>query len=202
MIDSLFNLWTPLECLAVIASLASVWCSLQRRVATYPFGLVGICIYIILCYHSGIYADMVLNVFYGVMSVYGWIRWLKAPSIAELISIRRLTPIQQVAMTTATLLLWGVIYLVLITSTDSTVPILDAVTTAFAITGMILMAERYLEYWSCFIVANFLSIPLYVHKELYLTAGLFLVLLIAAILGDRTWRKEVQKQHHSSPGSS
>jgi nicotinamide mononucleotide transporter len=176
-----------------------VWFSLKRRIATYPFGLVGISIYIFLCYHTGIYADMALNIFYGIMSVYGWFRWLKAPLVSDLVSIRTLTPIQQVCAIAATLLLWGAIYLALVTFTDSSVPILDSATTAFAITGMILMAERYLEYWSCFIVANALSIPLYIHKELHLTAGLFLVLLLAAISGDRRWRLELRKELPTFP---
>jgi nicotinamide mononucleotide transporter len=199
MTDLLLQLWTPLEFLAVLASLASVWFSLKRRIATYPFGLVGISIYIFLCYHTGIYADMALNIFYGIMSVYGWFRWLKAPLVSDLVSIRTLTQIQQVCAIAATLLLWGAIYLALVTFTDSSVPILDSATTAFAITGMILMAERYLEYWSCFIVANALSIPLYIHKELHLTAGLFLVLLLAAISGDRRWRLELRKELPTFP---
>ena len=142
---------------------------------------------------------MALNIFYGIMSVYGWFRWLKAPLVSDLVSIRTLTQIQQVCAIAATLLLWGAIYLALVTFTDSSVPILDSATTAFAITGMILMAERYLEYWSCFIVANALSIPLYIHKELHLTAGLFLVLLLAAISGDRRWRLELRKELPTFP---
>ena len=137
---------------------------------------------------------MALNVFYGVMSVYGWIRWYYSPSEGDTIAIRRLSRSGIRIALLVSSAAWLVIYQILVTYTDSTVPALDSFTTAFAITGMILMAERYLEYWGCFILANFFSIPLFMIKELYLTAFLFLVLLICAVIGDRKWREALKGQ--------
>ena len=85
MIDYLFSL----EGLAVGTGLVSVWFSVKERIWVYPIGLVSVGIYVYLSYVFGIYADMGINIYYVIMSIYGWYRWLQPSGSTEVKEITR-----------------------------------------------------------------------------------------------------------------
>ncbi len=178
-----------LEAAAVSCGLFSVWYSKNRSILVYPTGLMSVLIYVYLCYQHGIYADMALNMFYGLMSLYGWYRWQNGAYDDDRIVIGSLTGRGQLNYFVVSCALWLLIYLWLTKSTDSTVPILDSFTTGFAITGMLLMAEKKIENWIYWIVVDAISIPLFWYKGLYLTSLQFFIFCILAWLGLREWRR-------------
>jgi nicotinamide mononucleotide transporter len=58
-----------------------------------------------------------------------------------------------------------------------------------SVAGQILMTRRYLENWWWWIAVNAISIPLYLVKNLHLTAGLYALFLLLAIAGLVEWKK-------------
>src|ERR1700744_4835852 len=68
---------TLLEWLAVILGVAEVLLARMNNIWLYPTGIAGTLIGIYLLLIAGLYAESALNVYYLVMSVYGWIFWLK-----------------------------------------------------------------------------------------------------------------------------
>lgn len=180
---------TWLETCAVAAGLLSVWFSKNRSILVYPSGLISVLIYIYLCYLHGIYADMGLNAFYAAMSLYGWYRWHTGAFQDDRAVIGTLTARAQIIYGMLSCMLWAALYMLLVKGTDSTVPILDSFTTGFSIVGMILMAEKKIENWIYWIIVDAVSIPLFWHKGLYLTAIQFLIFCILAVQGYREWKK-------------
>jgi nicotinamide mononucleotide transporter len=82
----------------------------------------------------------------------------------------------------------------LINFTDSTVPNIDAVTTAIFIVGMWLMALKKIENWIYWIVGDIITIPMFFYKGLVLTSFQYTVFLILAVLGYLEWRKKINEQ--------
>ena len=187
MIDYLFSI----EGLAVGTGLASVWFSVKEKIWVYTVGLFSVGIYVYLSFVYGIYADMGINIYYVIMSMYGWYRWLQ-PSVGS--TVKEITRSSKVLIISLSLLFlsWLILFILLQRFTDSDIPLWDSLTTSLAIVGMWLMAEKKVEHWLFWIATDLLSIPLYYYKGLVLTSGQFLVFTVLAVMGWLQWNRSIK----------
>jgi len=189
---------TMLEIIAVIFAVLQVLLAYYNKVLTYPAGIISTAIYTWLFgLKTGLYADASLNLYYFLMSIYGWLVWSRKKGrtahvpITTCNSKERLTSLAIVAGSFLLLLL------ILRYFTDSVVPVWDALVSAFAWSGMWLMARRKVENWIMLNISNALAVPLFFYKHLPLTALLTLFLFIVATLAYFRWKKLL----HSSDDS-
>ncbi|WP_425392955.1 nicotinamide riboside transporter PnuC [Ekhidna sp.] len=183
---------TWLEFIAVICGILSVWFSKQESILVYPFGIISVLIFVYLTYEYGLYAETGINVYYFVMSVYGWWNWKNTKEIGRSqIPISRSSGWGHVLNISTFLAAFGIIYLLLIKFTDSDVPILDAMTTGLAVTGMYLMALKKIEHWLFWIACDLIAIPLYIYKGLPFTSFQFMVFTYIAVLGWVSWKRKL-----------
>jgi len=194
MIDYLFSI----EGLAVSTGLASVWFSVKERIWVYPIGLISVSIYVYLSFIYGIYADMGINIYYVLMSIYGWYRWLQPSESGEAKEITRNSGKEWLLSIVLFLLSWVILFVILQRFTDSEIPLWDSLTTSLAIVGMWLMAEKKVEHWLFWIATDLLSIPLYYYKDLLLTSGQFFVFTILAVIGWLQWNKSLLNRNQNS----
>lgn len=190
MIDYLFSI----EGLAVSTGLASVWFSVKERIWVYPIGLISVSIYVYLSFIYGIYADMGINIYYVLMSIYGWYRWLQPSESGAAKEITRNSGKEWLLSIVLLLLSWVILFVILQRFTDSEIPLWDSLTTSLAIVGMWLMAEKKVEHWLFWIATDLLSIPLYYYKDLLLTSGQFFVFTILAVIGWLQWNKSLSSR--------
>lgn len=188
MIDYLFSI----EGLAVGTGLASVWFSVKEKIWVYPVGLVSVGIYVYLSFVYGIYADMGINIYYVIMSIYGWYRWLQPSAGSPVKEITRSSKKAWMISLCLLFLSWVLLFILLQRFTDSNIPFWDSLTTSLAIVGMWLMAEKKVEHWLFWIATDLLSIPLYYYKGLVLTSGQFLVFTVLAVMGWLQWNKTIK----------
>ena len=87
------------------------------------------------------------------------------------------------------LTLWLVIYLLLVTLTDSRVPIADSFTTALSLVGIWALAHKYIEQWFVWIAVDIVTSALYFYKDIPFKASLYALYVIIAIFGYRKWKK-------------
>ena len=194
MIDYLFSI----EGLAVSTGLASVWFSVKERIWVYPIGLISVSIYVYLSFIYGIYADMGINIYYVLMSIYGWYRWLQPSESGAAKEITRNSGKEWLLSIVLLLLSWVILFVILQRFTDSEIPLWDSLTTSLAIVGMWLMAEKKVEHWLFWIATDLLSIPLYYYKNLLLTSGQFFVFTILAVIGWLQWNKSLSNRNQNS----
>ena len=194
MIDYLFSI----EGLAVSTGLASVWFSVKERIWVFPIGLISVSIYVYLSFIYGIYADMGINIYYVLMSIYGWYRWLQPSESGAAKEITRNSGKEWLLSIVLFLLSWVILFVILQRFTDSEIPLWDSLTTSLAIVGMWLMAEKKVEHWLFWIATDLLSIPLYYYKNLLLTSGQFFVFTILAVIGWLQWNKSLSNRNQNS----
>lgn len=194
MIDYLFSI----EGLAVSTGLASVWFSVKERIWVYPIGLISVSIYVYLSFIYGIYADMGINIYYVLMSIYGWYRWLQPSESGAAKEITRNSGKEWLLSIVLFLLSWVILFVILQRFTDSEIPLWDSLTTSLAIVGMWLMAEKKVEHWLFWIATDLLSIPLYYYKDLLLTSGQFFIFTILAVIGWLQWNKSLLNRNQNS----
>lgn len=191
----LFSQLTLLQWLGTIFGVVQVLLARQNNVHNYLFGIISILISIWVLYQSRLYADILLNLYYLVMSIYGWFYWKMGKQQQE-------TPISSATRKEhgiAIGILIGCFVLMvywLVWHTDSDVPYWDAVVCAFAWAGMWLMAKRKIENWIYLNISNLISIPLLIYKELYIYAGLTTFLFIVAISGYIRWKRILDQEEN------
>ena len=186
----------PLEFIAVIAGIGSVWFSRKENILVYPVGLINTIFYIYLSVKGHLYGEASVNFYYTIMSIYGWILWSKKDRqknerVLHITYSNRKEWIQQ-------LLFFSVFYIVIFFSLSwakqafapEAIPWADAFASATAYTGMWLMAKKKIESWIWWIATNLASIPLYFIKGYVFTSVQFFVLLILAVAGLVEWRKK------------
>jgi len=184
------TLW---EWLAVLLGVAEVLLAKVNNIWLYPTGIAGTFIGIYILLVAGLYAESALNVYYLVMSVYGWYYWLKKrnePPVKISCSTRREWIITLLIVFAG----WPVLYLILKNFTTSNVPVWDAWVASTAWAGMWLLAKRKIENWILLNVSNLFAIPLLCYKNLIMFSALTLFLFVVAFFGFfewlAIWRKE------------
>ena len=185
---------TLLEATAVFFGLLSVWYSRLENILVFPTGIISVLIYVYICFGAKLYADVGINAYYFVMSIYGWYIWSRKDEKNRFIPISNNSFEEWVTSIILLISSFLIIAYLLINYTDSDVPLWDALTTSMAFVAMLLMAKKKIENWIAWIFTNLLSIPLYFYKGLMLTSFQFLIFLILAIMGYTRWRKELSIQ--------
>lgn len=180
-----------LEVFAVVFGILSVWFARKENIWVYPTGIINVLIYVYLCLVAGLYADMAINAFYFVMSVYGWYNWSRRDESLNHVPISSLNAKQWFFYILLMAAAFGLIYYVLKYYTNSTVPVFDSFTTALFIAGMWLMAIKKLENWILWILGDLLVIPMFAMKGLAFTSLQYLVFLVLAVMGYIEWRKRL-----------
>ncbi len=188
-----------IEILGVALSLLYIFLEIKQNRIMWLVGFISSAIYVYVFFQAKFYADMGLNVYYLIASIYGWILWsrnrtdalneVKAENIpSSLFTIHYSLFIKLLAATT---LLFGIMAYLLWNFTDSPVPLGDALTTALSIVATWMLAHKIIEQWWVWIVVNTISMSLYSWRGLYPTAFLFLCYTIASIVGYYSWKKKM-----------
>lgn len=184
-----------LEIIGTIVGLIYLWLEYHASIYLWVASIVMPLIYIFIYHDAGLYADMGINIYYVIASIYGIICWRwgisrknkKDASTALKIThtpTSRITPLSIISIA----LTFAIAY-ILITFTDSNVPWWDSVTTSLSIVAMWMMARKYIEQWWVWIVVDVISAGLYVYKELFFTAGLYALYAIIAYFGYKKWKE-------------
>ncbi|MEL7531630.1 MAG: nicotinamide riboside transporter PnuC [Bacteroidota bacterium] len=186
-----------LEAIAVAFGLMSVWFAKQENIWVYPTGIISTAIFVYLLYFWGLYGDMGINAYYFSMSIYGWFMWSRPTEDAKVLPISWASRKEHLWGGGILLLSAGVLYYVLLNFTDSTVPLIDSITTAIFFVGMWFMANKKIENWIYWIIGDVISIPLYFYKGLTLSSFQYIVFLILAIQGYLAWKNSLNAKAYA-----
>lgn len=181
-----------LEFIAVFFGLLSVWYARNENIMVYPTGLINVGLYVYICLTAKLYADMGINIFYFIMSIYGWYNWGRIDENKKHIPISFCTIKQHISSILILIFSFLILYYILKNYTDSNVPVLDSLTTAIFIVGMLLQTLKKIENWIYWIIGDLLVIPLFLYKNLALTGLQFIIFLIIAISGYLEWHKRIK----------
>lgn len=181
----------PLEIVANVLNAASILLAALNSVHTWWVGILGCTLFGWLFYSTQLYADATLQLFFIATSALGWWRWRHGERGAEL-PVRRTRPGPLALM----LIAGAVVALgygwLLHRFTDAYAPFTDSVVLAFSVLGQLLLMQRRYESWWCWLLVNSIAVPLYFSRGLAVTALLYAVFWINAIVALFRWRKLIQ----------
>ena len=179
------------ELLGAILGIIYIFFSIRQSILTWPVGLLTSLLYVWVFFVSKLYADMGLQMYYVVISIYGWYEWLRGNQTnhSEPIRISRLPLKLGAILSVISLVIFFLIWFVLKNYTDSTVPIADSLATALSIVATWMLARKILEHWLVWIFVDAFSAGLFWYKDLLPTVFLFVVYTVMAYIGYCEWKK-------------
>jgi nicotinamide mononucleotide transporter len=181
----------PWEAAGVLFGILSVWLIVRENVWGWPTGLVNVLLFIVVFWKARLYADMGLQVVYVVLCVAGWWSWLHGGTGHGALAVGRAPRAAVAWLGAAGLALAAVLGLTLYRHTDASLPFWDASTTSFSLVAQWMQTRKWLENWWVWIVVDAVYVGIYVSKQLYLTAGLYVVFLGLAVQGALAWRRSL-----------
>jgi len=185
---------TWLEYIAVFSGIVSVWFSRKENILVYPTGLINTIFYIYLSIKGSLFGEASVNLYYTIMSIYGWILWARRNELHEHIvqvtySGKRWWAYQLFFFASFYMVIFILLTYLKKDFAPGVIPWGDAFASATAFTGMWLMTRKKVESWYWWIATNIASVPLYFIKQYVFTSVYYVILLVMAVFGLVEWRK-------------
>lgn len=187
-----------LEISAVIVSALAVWLTARRHLWCWPIGLVSVLLYARIFLDAKLYSDLLLQLIFAVMQLYGWWQWSRAVPDQHNsrqdnhhIQPRRLSTSGWLAGLLAGASGSVVLGYVMASFTDAHIPWLDSALTSFSLVAQFWMARKYVANWWLWIAVDIVYVGVYIYKDLNLTAGLYAAFIVLAIIGLRNWQRQL-----------
>ena len=184
-----------LDIFTTVLGLIYIWLEYRAHVALWVIGIIMPALDIILYWQHGLYGDAGMACYYTLAALYGLYVWKfrKTKNLKQELPISHMPRRQYLPATVGFFVAWGVVYYILITWTNSTVPVLDSFTNALSFVGLWALARKYLEQWLFWIVVDVVCCVLYIQKGIPFKAGLYGLYVLIAIAGYYKWKKMMSK---------
>jgi nicotinamide mononucleotide transporter len=181
---------SPLELFAAALGVIAVWLTVKQNPWCWPIGLVTVLIYSWIFFDVKLYSDMLLQVIYALLQVYGWLQWTRHGDNQPVRAVSALTPGSILLGLAAGLIVSLALGGLMANFTDAAQPWLDAALTGFSLVAQVWMAQKRLQCWPLWIVLDVIFVGLFIYKALYLTAALYGLFTLLAVQGWREWRSD------------
>lgn len=180
---------TWLEWLAFLSGALSVYLSTRENVWSWPLGIINVSLYFLLFRRAGLYSDMGLQLVYLALSIYGWYEWLFGGKNRTELHVSRATPRLWLSSLVIAVSCWFVLSWFTSRLQGVALPHLDAALVSLSLVAQWWMTRKILENWLLWILADLVYVPMFVYKRLCLTAGLYAVFFVLAVMGYLGWRR-------------
>jgi nicotinamide mononucleotide transporter len=179
-----------IEIAAALLGVINVLLVVRRSVWNYPFGIAMVALYFFVFWEAKLYSDALLQIFFFLIQIYGWWAWVRADRVDHGVAVDWLengARLQWLAGTAISVLIWG---MGMARYTDAVAPMADATVAGLSVSAQILQSLRKVESWVLWIGVDVLAIGLFTWRGLGVTAALYCLFLILAVLGLTEWRRK------------
>ena len=195
-----------LDIVTTVLGLAYILLEYRASLWMWVVGFAMQALGIVLYYQKGLYADCGMEFYYLSMTVYGYWKWVRGnhrdrsfdtsadssdpqPTNLGGLEITHIPLRLLVRWSVIMAAVWALIYWLLVTYTNSNVPLADSFTTALSLIGIWALAHKYLEQWFIWIAVDVVTSILYFYKDIPFKASLYALYVIIAIFGYMKWRR-------------
>ena len=192
-----------IEIVGVVVGLVYLYLEYKASIHLWVVSIIMPAIYLYIFFNAGLYADVAINIYYLLIALYGWAAWKYRFSLSgrkvqdgqtrQELKISHAEGKDWAKATVGYLVAQFAIAWALDRFTDSNVVWADSFISALSIVGMWMLARKKIEQWWIWLVVDVASVALFCYKELYFTAGLYLLYAVIAVFGYRKWKRLMQQ---------
>lgn len=181
----------PIENLGALLTVLGIWLNVRENAWGWLLGLGGIACYLKVFYEARLYADVLLNVYFFALNAYGWFYWKFGNKLANRqLQIGRLSFLQTMTFVIVGAVATAILGFVLGRYTQASLPYWDSAIAAYSMLAQWLLARKKVENWPLWAAINVLAVGVYSYKGLYVTAVLYVGLLVLALKGWHEWHQK------------
>jgi nicotinamide mononucleotide transporter len=181
-----------IEIIGVITGIAGVWLTTRQIIWCWPVGLINVLLYIYIFFVAKLYADFGLQIFYLVMTLYGWYNWKYGGKNHKELKVSRAgikNIILYLIIGTVSFIAIGFI---LKKFTDAAYPYWDSLVSVWGIIGTYMQAKKQIENWIVWIIVDMNCVGIYICKDLLPTVALYFIFVLLAVIGFYKWKKDLK----------
>jgi nicotinamide mononucleotide transporter len=183
-----------LQIIGTALGLLYLWLEYKANIWLWVIGAIMPVVHGLLYLTNGIYADAAMQLYYVAAGIYGLVMWKRRSQHKGGDKIQH-TPKEWILnLVVIYLFFHAELYILLVEFTDSTVPFFDSTSTALCIVAMWMLSRKLVEQWLVWLVVDIISVGLYIYKGIPITAGLYTIYCILAIVGYVRWYKQAKLQ--------
>ncbi|MBI2839219.1 MAG: nicotinamide mononucleotide transporter [Acidobacteria bacterium] len=183
---------SPLEIGTFVFGLVSVWLTVKQNIWCWPTGIAMVVLYGILAYQVRLYSDVMLQVVFVFLQIYGWYNWLHGGRVSGVLDVSRMSARASAAAACGAVSGSLALGYFMATRTDADLAYWNAATTVLSLMAQWLMARKVLESWLIWITVDLLYIGLFAVKRLPLMGCLYAVFLALATSGLVAWKRSLR----------
>lgn len=185
--------WAPIdftEACGFVTGAICVWLVTRGNIWNWPVGLANNVFFAILFWRARLFADMGLQGVYLILGIWGWWQWLHGGQNHGRLEVTRSTRPEWIGIALfLTFGTWGLRELLILL--NGAAPLWDSLTTTLCLSAQYLLCRKRIENWWLWITADIIYVPLYLRRNLPLTALLYSGFIILCVIGLFRWRKEL-----------
>jgi nicotinamide mononucleotide transporter len=177
------------ELIGFVTGVLNVWLVTRESIWSWPLGVLNAGFYIVVFARTGLYSDTGLQVVYLVLSLYGWWHWRRGGPSHDAVVVMRTSRRTAVIMTAIAVVSWLTLATITRRMPGAALPWLDAALVSVSLVAQYMMTRKLLENWLLWIAVDVVYIGLFINRQLPLTAMLYAVFLVLAIIGYVQWHR-------------
>ena len=196
-----FQIWdypiSYIELLGTLFGMFSVYFASRANILTWGTGIVNEIFLFILFFQVQLYADMFLQVYFFIVTIYGWYYWKTniAKKIISEINFRNKM------LLTAAIFIFSLlsgflfsnihVYLPEYFKVKAAYPYIDSFVMVSSIVATVLLAKKKIENWYLWIAVDLVCVALYFKKGIYFLSLEYFIFLGLASYGLYHWKKQL-----------
>ena len=183
-----------LELLAVALAVLYLLLAIRQNIWCWASAAVSTVLYLFIMYEAKLYMESVLQIFYLGMAAFGWYEWRYGGKDHAGLSVTTWPVMRHVTAIVVVFLLVFASGELLSRYSNAALPFADSFTTWGAVVATYMVARKILGNWIYWFVIDAVSVYLYLSRELYFTAALFVAYLVMIVFGYRSWRRSMLEE--------
>ena len=185
------------ELLGFITGVLNVYLVTRENIWSWPLGVLNALLYIVVFARAGLYSDTGLQVVYFVLSFYGWWHWLRGGPKRAAVVVTRTNARLALRLAALGAVGWLLVFTITSRIPGSKLPLLDAALAVSSVIAQWMMTRKLLENWALWIALDVVYVGVFLVRGLRLTALLYTVFLILAIIGHIEWKRSLGRTSHA-----
>lgn len=179
--------WT--EIAGVVLGLIQIWLLVRRSIWNFPVAMVMVALIGITLFEAKLYSECGLQAFFFVVNAIGWVQWNSVTDQADTVPVAWMSKSSRAIWAVVTVVLSLSLGWLMHTLTNAALPFADSAVTGASIAAQLLLNNRRIENWVLWVAIDVVSVALYLTRDLFFLAALYVAFLVISVIGLRQWTR-------------